>query len=1420
MNPGPRDVPEVVPAFTTIFQYNLNFISQFCYHWKAVYAGYILRVLPEVTLAEWIRKRSGMLEDRGSNPAKSFIFSRIFAPNLLHFLSLAFLLGLGIDKYVHILSQNSCGLSEFKKTERLLVAQIFLVYSASSSGNEIKKYHAGIDYFARVVQNCRRLVPIVTLSVLEGLEILLVIAGVELNPGPVDLIPSISLPDFRIISQNCRGLTECRKATRLLQSLSSKKSKPAPVIACLQETHCINKFALNNLFKGSRVIDDGDRNQRGVAILIPEEFSLCQSVTSGVGRWAVASLQVKDSDQPYKLVIASIYAPNCNLEAKLMFQDFFHHLDLFIDQEIERDQEFDVALTGDFNFVMDPVRGLLNRSTSASERNLASFVSDSLVDRALRELAFNGSNSNPFTWRRGNCFSQLDYMFASHRLASSLTKYLIKWHVFGAKYDHACIEGSFALVRTNERGRSFIKLFDSDIATEESRQWLRNQLVSCISQIPQRWDPHMRLEFVKTMLRSKTLELRLMNKRQFSSEALKEKLSSLLDKPIFTREDIDSIETLKVALARAEEQAAETLRIKAGVKWREEGERSTRYFLSRFRARTSAVTLHLLRAGTQTISGVKNLLHFVRIFYSKLYDSEPPEKSNDVNFAEEFFSHCPRLTLEHQALLARPLSAAELTAALGTCKDSAPGLDGIPYSYYKAFADPLISLLLDSWNYALASGELALSHRQSCLTLLPKKGKDLTQLGNWRPISLSACDLKIITKAYAQRLKLVLPHILCEAQAAYVPGRDISFNNRLLNMAKIYSRKVNEDFCIVSLDARKAFDSVTHCYLTKVLQAYDFPPEFIHMFQTLYSNLESVVQVNGHLSTSFPIKNGVKQGDALSCGLFVLAMDPLLRNILNNDSIEGILIPTSQHEIVEVKILAYADDVAVVCHNADLQPIFTEYERLSALSGLKLNADKTEVFNLTPSRVITNRVRYLGASYNLTRVEEIRICGITLASNEATEYQRNVTSRIDIMESLVSSWGRRNLTMNGRMILAKTFLLSQIVFPAQVVRICIKDIKKIERLIYAFVNGARRLYGPEQVARKYLKAAKTEGGINGVDVDCFINAIALRQFGKAAQSNRVLAALQSSASAPRDDICEIATGRMKSGIVSFLRNHPIPDLEDLELVSSTPLATFLKSGTIAASFASQYNLDDLFSIQRELEQGRLPRGRINCIVRKLPQQLARLIRLGDILNVESRWMLITPSGQCDLSLTKVIKQTLLNDKFPSLTVDLNKIHRRQDLPEPSSNSHYETFSNLWKIKHPALRALRLKLCYKNVYSNERRHRFGISDSPLCLGCGAIESVEHQLLECANARRLWQMFKDITGIDIVSLKDILCCGPRIEIETFKATIIKALIQIDRSLNVPNRVVAQACAHFIRIEGIVNRAKQREMLSLVIKLDNVS
>ena len=49
----------------------------------------------------------------------------------------------------------------------------------------------------------------------------------------------------------------------------------------------------------------------------------------------------------------------------------------------------------------------------------------------------------------------------------------VKWHEFGATYDHGCIECKFILTQRQERGRSFPKLFSADIATENSQQWIK-----------------------------------------------------------------------------------------------------------------------------------------------------------------------------------------------------------------------------------------------------------------------------------------------------------------------------------------------------------------------------------------------------------------------------------------------------------------------------------------------------------------------------------------------------------------------------------------------------------------------------------------------------------------------------------------------------------------------------------------------------------------------------------------------------------------------------------------------------------------------------------------------------------------------------------------------------------------------------------
>ena len=262
-------------------------------------------------------------------------------------------------------------------------------------------------------------------------------------------------------------------------------------------------------------------------------------------------------------------------------------------------------------------------------------------------------------------------------------------------------------------------------------------------------------------------------------------------------------------------------------------------------------------------------------------------------------------------------------------------------------------------------GFLPQSQSTSVISLIPKAGKDKHEIRNWRPISISTCDLKIITKAYSLKVGTFLGDIISNSQMGYVPGRDINFNNRILKLALEYCNSKNLDYSIMSLDAQKAYDSVDHTYISNTLNEYGFPKEFIGAVNILHSNLRAQVQVNGFLSNSFSIQRGVKQGDALSCALFIIAVDPLIRNIENNQNIPALTLSDN----CAIKTVAYADDIGIISENTDnsFNHIFDEYGKLTNMSGLTLNADKTEILNLSHSDKLNTQASYLNVEVFLNQ---------------------------------------------------------------------------------------------------------------------------------------------------------------------------------------------------------------------------------------------------------------------------------------------------------------------------------------------------------------------------------------------------------------------------------------------------------------------
>ncbi len=97
--------------------------------------------------------------------------------------------------------------------------------------------------------------------------------------------------------------------------------------------------------------------------------------------------------------------------------------------------------------------------------------------------------------------------------------------------------------------------------------------------------------------------------------------------------------------------------------------------------------------------------------------------------------------------------------------------------------------------------------RSALITLILKPGKDPTQCGSYRPISLLNSDTKIIAKVLASRLDKYLPSFIDPDQNSFVKGRQ-DFHNIRTVLNVIHFKKEAPDPALLSLDAEKAFDRV------------------------------------------------------------------------------------------------------------------------------------------------------------------------------------------------------------------------------------------------------------------------------------------------------------------------------------------------------------------------------------------------------------------------------------------------------------------------------------------------------------------------------------------------------------------------------------------------------------------------------------
>jgi len=489
---------------------------------------------------------------------------------------------------------------------------------------------------------------------------------------------------------------------------------------------------------------------------------------------------------------------------------------------------------GDLNVCIGK-NDFINRRHTVAERELAKHILNNNDVLNIQDAFRFKVSEGGFTWTRGECFSRLDYVFVSETVLRYIVDCSVDWAFCNS--DHAAVRIDLCIPVERTTGPGITKVNTNILKDPVWFKKVEEGIKFMLAQVPAEWNPHLRMEYVKVIIRSVFAEVA----GEFKKEKVKQdsmiegELNLLLElkQKLLLNVNINSaeksrrtlnldnaIDMIKIRIKAEQTLYTEELAFKARVKWFEQGEKSNKYFLGLLKTRQNQTYMSKIICDGTLFNGFEEIKAAVRNFYNNLYTNVVRNVSDLDKL--DFFKLCPKLSESQKKFVDNELSTEELKAALKSCNETSPGPDGIPYIVYKSFWNILSPFLLESWKYSLETGKLTNSNLESIITLIPKQGKDASDIKNWRPITLSNCDSKIITKAIALRISKVLDSIIDTSQTAYVPKRNVMDNLRCNFLMKNYCSKNNINAVLLSLDAKKAFDSVSHDYITEVLEVYGF----------------------------------------------------------------------------------------------------------------------------------------------------------------------------------------------------------------------------------------------------------------------------------------------------------------------------------------------------------------------------------------------------------------------------------------------------------------------------------------------------------------------------------------------------------------------------------------------------------------------
>lgn len=874
---------------------------------------------------------------------------------------------------------------------------------------------------------------------------------------------TISSINLKIVSLNVRGLNNSTKRRKIFKWLHKQRAH----CYLLQETFSTeqNIDIWRSEWGGDFFYSHGSNHSKGVMILVNPAYQIevIKSVKDKQGRSIVLEIQLDNQH----LVLANVYAPNDASQQVKFFKD--------LNKTLEDYSETNLIIGGDFNCALTPkdrksVKQISNKHTVIKE--IGRLCSNFALTDIWRDL---NPQTLSFTWRDKAFKSQsrLDFFLITPDLVNLTKECNITHTPFS---DHSAI--MLTLQSNDQRkrpGPGFWKFNARLLEDKEYVEKMRENIpllrekYSGVTDLGLKWD------VIKMEIRSYTIQY---SKRKAKTERDKEnqlliKLNKLQEKLSSSKNNhilLNEYYALKAKLDKFLNTKIKGTIVRSKARWYENGEKNSKYFLNLEKRNFLRKKISKLKLSNgEETEDPNTILAEGKMFYKNLYSSrnvDPNKPEFDVFFnnilltplSEELSKKCEGMLTEQECL----------QALKNMDNGKSPGSDGFTSEFYKFFWEHINQDVVASINYGFEKRQLSICQRRGIITLVPKKNKPTNLLGNLRPISLLNTDYKIATKAIAKRLESVLPLMINADQTGYIKGRYIGENVRLISDIISYTATKNLPGLAVFLDFEKAFDSMEWNFLTKVLDKYNFGPDFKNWIETFYCNVTSCVTNNGFASDFFLLERGVRQGCPLSGMLFVLGIEILALAIKQNSKIEGIKVGAR-----EIKMTQYADDTTVFLKNLESMSALLELlDLFEKCSGLKINQTKSEAMWLGKWK------KRKDTPFNLKWPKDsVFALGIHFSNSKKISDKLNFYEKLDVLENTLNIWKRRRLTLLGKINIVKSLGLSKLIFNASVLPVPEKFCEEVNKITFNFIWDNKIA----KIKKSTIIGDRENGGLNMID---------------------------------------------------------------------------------------------------------------------------------------------------------------------------------------------------------------------------------------------------------------------------------------------------------------------------------------------------